>query len=406
MEKKLPDFFEQLLGLVEPWYISKVEHKDLEVHIHIDFKRGSKFLYQGELCGVHDTLMREWRHMNLFQYKTYLHAYVPRIRTPGGVKQVQVPWAREGSGFTLLFEALALLMSQITSVAQISQLYALSENILWRIVEHYIEKEVAFQDFSKESIKTLSIDEVARRKGHVYLTSFMDLERAKVVHVADGKGKASVFSFKQRYEEKEGTPGNIKTVVMDLSPAFIPAVEEAFPKATIVFDKFHVIKILNDTLDHIRRREHKENAAWFNKIRYLLLKDPKKLKKKQRTRLDDFLTQASLDTVKAYNLIQMFKKGYAYQRPSWAGRFFHQWIKLCQQSKVPEMLKVAQTILVHIKGIMAYFTYRVTNSVMEGNNSKLRTITKRSYGFKTLRYLRLMIFLVFGKLKFDVPKLI
>lgn len=405
MIDRLPVFFLQVLGLVEPWYISDVEVRGLEIHIRVDFKRGAKFPYKGELCRVHDTVIREWRHMNLFQHKTYLHARVPRIYTPEGVKQVQVPWAREGSGFTLFFEALLLSLAQLTSVAQVHQLCDVSDNRIWRVLEHYIEKEVKFQDFSEEPVTTLSIDEVARKKGHVYLTSFMDLERAKVVHVSDGKGKESIFSFKERYEEKEGKVDDIETVVMDLSPAFISAIEEAFPKATIVFDKFHVVKLLNDVLDSIRRREHKENIPRFNKIRYLLLKDPKKLKKSQRERLDEFLTQANLDTVKAYNLIQMFKRGYEYQKPSWAGKFFHHWIKLCQQSKIPEMLKGAQAILTHLKGIMAYFTYRVTNAVMEGNNSKLRTITKRSYGFKTLRYLRLMIFLVFGKLRFDVPRL-
>jgi len=405
MIDRLPVFFLQVLGLVEPWYISDVEVRGLEIHIRVDFKRGAKFPYKGELCRVHDTVIREWRHMNLFQYKTYLHARVPRIYTPEGVKQVQVPWAREGSGFTLFFEALLLSLAQLTSVAQVHQLCDVSDNRIWRVLEHYIEKEVKFQDFSEEPVTTLSIDEVARKKGHVYLTSFMDLERAKVVHVSDGKGKESIFSFKERYEEKEGKVDDIETVVMDLSPAFISAIEEAFPKATIVFDKFHVVKLLNNVLDSIRRRERKENIPRFNKIRYLLLKDPKKLKKSQRERLDEFLTQANLDTVKAYNLIQMFKRGYEYQKPSWAGKFFHHWIKLCQQSKIPEMLKGAQAILTHLKGIMAYFTYRVTNAVMEGNNSKLRTITKRSYGFKTLRYLRLMIFLVFGKLRFDVPRL-
>jgi len=152
-----------------------------------------------------------------------------------------------------------------------------------------------------------------------------------------------------------------------------------------VFDKFHVVKLLNDVLDNIRRREQRENVPSFNKIRYHLLKDPKKLKNNQRERLDDFLTRASLDTVEssdtpnfAYTLIRMFKKGYDYQRPSWVGRFFHQWIKLCQRSKVPEMLKTAQAILTHLKGIMAYFTYRVTNAYL----------------------------FVFGKLKFDVPKLL
>jgi transposase len=217
--------------------------------------------------------------MNLFQYKTYLHAYVPRIHTLDGVKQVQVPLAREESGFTLLFEAFILSMAQVTSVAQVHQLYGESENRLWRLLEHYIEKEVDFQDFSQEPVNTLSIDEVARRKGHVYLTSFMDLERAKVIHVSDGKGKESILSFKKRYEEKEGIADDIETVVMDLSPVFITAAAEAFPKATIVFDKFHVVKLLNDVLDSIRRREHRENIPRFNKIRYLLLKDSKKLKK-------------------------------------------------------------------------------------------------------------------------------
>ncbi len=102
--------------------------------------------------------------MNLFQYKTYLHARVPGIYTPDGVKQVQVPWAREGSGFTLFFEALLLSLAQVTSVAQIHQLYDVSENRIWRVLEHYIEKEVDFQDFSEEPVTTLSIDEVAHKK--------------------------------------------------------------------------------------------------------------------------------------------------------------------------------------------------------------------------------------------------
>ena len=105
MEKELQVFFEKLLGLEEPWVISEVEQKEQVVHIRIDFKRGAKFNYKGEPCSAHDTVIREWRHMNLLQYKTYLRTRIPRISTPDSVKQVQVPWARAGGGFTLLFEA-------------------------------------------------------------------------------------------------------------------------------------------------------------------------------------------------------------------------------------------------------------------------------------------------------------
>jgi len=129
---------------------------------------------------------------------------------PYGIKQVQVPWAREESGFTLLFEALMLSMAQVTSVTEIHQLYSESENRLWRLLEHTIEKEVGFQVFSQERAITLAIDGGARRKGRVYLTNFMDLERAKVIHVSDGKGKESILSFKERYEEKEGIADDIR----------------------------------------------------------------------------------------------------------------------------------------------------------------------------------------------------
>jgi len=149
MEKELQIFFEKLLGLVEPWVIREVEQKEQVVHIYIDFKRGAKFPYKDEPCKVHDTVIREWRHMNLLQYKTNLRARIPRISTPDGVKQVQVPWAREGSGFTLLFEESVLSLAQTNSVAHIHRLYGESNNRLWRVIERYKGKEVGFQDLSQ-----------------------------------------------------------------------------------------------------------------------------------------------------------------------------------------------------------------------------------------------------------------
>ena len=118
MKTQLPQFFAQLLGLVEPWYISRIEQQELEVHIHVDFTRGAKFPYKETFCPVHDTNIRQWRHMNLFQYRTYIHARVPRIQAPDGIQPVAVPCAREGSGFTLLFEAMALQLAQMADTGR------------------------------------------------------------------------------------------------------------------------------------------------------------------------------------------------------------------------------------------------------------------------------------------------
>jgi len=105
--------------------------------------------------------------------------------------------------------------------------------------------------------------------------------------------------------EKGGKANDIQTVVMDMSPAFISGVQKEFPKARIVFDKFHVMKVLNEQLDSIRRREQKGFSGFFNKTRYLFLKAGKNLTPKQKARLEELLTDESKDTVKAYNLIQV-----------------------------------------------------------------------------------------------------
>jgi len=217
-----------------------------------------------------------------------------------------------------------------------------------------------------EPLEPLCKDEVARSKGHRYVTNFLDFQRAKVVFVAPGRGKHTAQAFKNRYIEKAGNPELIKTVVMDMSQSFIAGVQQAFPKATIVFDKFHTVQLLNQALEKFHRREQKQHAPLFNKMRFALLKDLKKLRKSQKQKLEQFLSQGNLDTPKAYSLVQLFKEGYQFQRPSWAGKFFLHWVHLCTLSKIPELLKLAQTIRDHLRGIVAFFRHRFTNARLEG----------------------------------------
>ena len=181
---KLPVFFEQIMGIREPWYIKEINVEGMEVNIQIDFKKGSKFEYLGEYCSVHDTIERQWRHLNLFQYKAYIRARVPRIKTKDGVKTIEVPWANPGSGFTMLFEVFVLQMAMSMSIGEVAKIMDETENRIWRIAKHYTDKELDAQDFSKEPIRTLAMDEVARRKGHDYITNFVDVDTRKVVFVA------------------------------------------------------------------------------------------------------------------------------------------------------------------------------------------------------------------------------
>jgi len=290
----------------------------------------------------------------LFKTQTYSqlkyeYSQLKHEKTPeDGVKTVKVPWAREGSGFTLLFEIFVLQMANSMSIKEVGKILKEKENRLWRIVKHYIDQEVKSQDYSEEPITSLAMDEVSRKKGHVYITNFVN--------------------------------------------------------ADIVFDKFHVMKILNEMLDNVRKREQKTFSTFFNKTRYLFLKLKKKLSQKQKKKLDRLLEDESKDTIKAYNLIELFKELFEYKKPSAAGRFLMQWIKLCKASKIPEMISAAGTIYRHIRGILQHIRTKKINAILEGLNSKLRVITKRAFGFKSFEYLRIMVFLTLGKLEFSVLK--
>ncbi|WP_047267397.1 ISL3 family transposase [Marinitoga sp. 1197] len=401
MMNELPRFFEKILNINEPWRIEKIEQDGNKVNIYVNFKRGAKFEINGKRYGAYDTVKKTWRHLNLFQYETYIHARVPRIKTEDGIKIIEVPWSRPNSGFTLLFEAFVLEMYQHMTVAEISKKYKVTENRIWRILEHHVMKELKKQDFSKEPIKILSVDEIARKKNHVYVTNFVDVERGKVVFIAKGKDAKTFKKFKTKYIEKKGKVSDIKTICMDMSVAFKSGAKEHFPKAKLVFDKFHIIKLLNEQLNKIRKRESKDYKDLLNKTKYIFLKNPKNLTNKQNEKLEQLMEYKYLDTVKAYSLILELKKIFDYKKPAYASKFFKKWYDKTLKSNIPEMKKAAKSLYKHIKGILMHLKTGLTNAKIEGMNSKLRTFTKRAYGFKSFKYLSITIFLALGKLSFS-----
>jgi transposase len=176
--------FQLALGLTPPWEVERLDF-DPDRHrldIHIGFPRGARFLCpDGEVdsCPVHDTAEKEWRHLNFFQHEAYLHARVPRIRcSQHGVRQVAVPWARDGSGFTLLFEALAMLLMRKMPVKAAARLVAEQDTRLWRLLMHYVEVGREREDFSQ--VSQVGVDETSHRRGHDYVSVFVDLDRSKV----------------------------------------------------------------------------------------------------------------------------------------------------------------------------------------------------------------------------------
>jgi transposase len=150
------DLFQLALGLVPPWMVADAnfdaEKKRLDIDIEIDFKTGGRFPCPdcGKTdCPVHDTVKKSWRHLNFFQHEAYLHARVARIDCPDcGVRLINVPWARPGSGFTLLFEAFVTTLIKGMPVAAAARLVGEHDTRLWRVIQHYVETAVARMDLA------------------------------------------------------------------------------------------------------------------------------------------------------------------------------------------------------------------------------------------------------------------
>jgi len=248
------------LGLTPPWFIEKVsfEPEQKRLDLFLDFKRGSKFPCPEcgcrEGCPVHGTTEKTWRHLDFFQHQAFLTARVPRIECPThGVRLTNVPWARPGSGFTLHFEAMALLMCQQMPVGGVAKVMQAKPNTLWRLLSHYVVKAVEDADYS--DVRDVGTDECAERKGHNYITTVCDLDHSRVVFVAEGRRKDTVRKF-GTFLDRRGIPmEQIRKFCADMWEPYRLGITEEFPGTPLTFDRYHVVKLFNRAIDLVRWKE-------------------------------------------------------------------------------------------------------------------------------------------------------
>ncbi|WP_460541410.1 helix-turn-helix domain-containing protein, partial [Halomonas garicola] len=216
----------------------KDQHLDTSVSPHrldlyVEAERGSLYPCPecGEACPAHDFADKTWRHLNFFQHHCYLHARVPRTKCPEhGVKRIEVPWARPGSDFTLLFEQAAMSLVKEMPVLAVSRQLEISDKRLWRIVHHYVGRMLGQLDLS--NVATVGVDETASRRGQRYVTVFLDMQRKQepVIFAVPGHGKDAIKAFSAFLAAHGGDPDNVVEVVCDMSQAFLSGVAEYLPK--------------------------------------------------------------------------------------------------------------------------------------------------------------------------------
>lgn len=414
------DLFTVALQLEYPWKVSKVEFipdkddpKMMTLHITIAFERGAKFIFYNEDGSVwvdasgkpiettaHDTVERTWQHLNFFQYKTYIHAKMPKVSDgEGHCPTVKAPWARKNSGFTLLFEVWVMELAKHLPVSVVAKLVGVRDKRLWRFIKHYVNAARELEDYSK--VNSIGMDETSK-KGHNYVTVMVDLAERKVIYTTEGKDHTTVDKFVEDFKEHKGDPDNVKLVTCDMSLGFRKGVKDNFPNSNTIIDKFHVIKHANDAVDTVRKQEGKTNEL-LKGTKYLWLKNDINLTDEQAAWKSELMKASKrLKTGRAYSMRVTLQDIYeqCLSREEAEPRLK----KLCSwliRSRLQPMKELCGLIRDHWNEILNYFEYRLTNAILEGMNSIIQNVKRRARGFRNNEYFETMIYLNCSKLDID-----
>ncbi len=340
------------------------------------------------------TVPRSWSAPPIGARPVTLFADVPRIECRDCRIQpvLPVPFADPRRSYTRSFQRLVLSLRKSMTIQDVADHLQVSH---WLVRD--IEKRWLGKHFSKPRLKHLrhiAIDEISTQKGHVYLTIVLDLESGAVVFVGKGKGAKALIPFWKRLRASRA---KIQAVAMDMSAAYFQAVSENLPQAAIVFDWFHIVKLLNDKLSQLRRELQREATDNLHKqvlkgTRWLLLKRPENLdeSKREHRRLQDALKlNSSLAT--AYYLKEDLRELWEQPTKAAADRFLTSWINDAMHSGIRVLQTFATTLAGYRSGLLAWYDHPISTGPLEGTNNKIKTMKRQAYGYRDQEYFALKI---------------
>jgi transposase len=326
--------------------------------------------------------------------KTTVVLPVPRVecRACGLVRQVKVPFAEPRKSYTKSFRRYVLELSRRMTILDVAH----HLDVGWDLIKD-IQKRDLLRRYAKPKLKHLhaiAIDEISIAKGHRYLTVVMDLESGAVVFVGNGKGADALKPFWKRLRP---SGAKIAAVAMDMSAGYRQAVAAELPKAKIVFDHFHVIKLFNEKLSDLRRALYREatdvqQKAVLKGVRWLLLKNPENLdvEKDEKRRLKEAL-KLNEPLAAAYYLKDDLRRFWEQPGKRFATTFLDGWIRRAEASGIKVLQQMAKTLAAHRSGLLAYYDVMISSGPMEGTNNKIKTMKRQAYGFRDREVFKLKI---------------
>jgi transposase len=396
--------FEAALGIAEPWLVASVDfdEKAKTLTVLIDFKPGTRFGISGHEGAhpVHDTVTKTYRHLNFFEHECHLQVRTPRVKLPNGsVRLVEPDFAGRLNGFTLLFEALILMLARQMPFAAVARIVGESPHRVLAVCQKYVEMACGLADYS--DVTALAIDETSRARGHSYVTLAADAQARRVLFVTEGRDAKTIERLAQ-YLDDHGCPAqSITSASIDMSPAFIAGVTEHLPNARITFDKFHVIGHASLAVDKMRRIEQRTDKS-LKGLRWTLLKDRAKLKPAAAADLDALIAKMTVKrTARAWVYKEQLREILDRKQINVVRAMLEHWCTCVLRSKVAPMKEVAKMIRAHLEGIVAWAQTRQTNGFLEAINGLFQAAKRRARGFTRIDTIRTVIFLIAGRLDFQ-----
>ncbi len=368
--------------------VTHVEESEECMLVQID-RLGKRLLRCGvcrQRCReVHDIRRaREWRDLSLRKLPLILRYRPRRVVCPRcGVRVEEFPWAEPWARVTTTLSNAVAVLARELSWQSTAREYGLN----WKSVATIIKRAVQYglQHRARPPVHVIGIDEVSRRKGQVYVTVVYDLERRVLLWVGNDRTEEAVRPF---FTEELGKRRchTLRVVCMDMWATYANLVREHAPNAQLLFDRFHIVQHLNEAVDAVRRQlwrqlVSKQKVA-VKGTRWLLLKNPWNLTNDQKERLST-LVRWNTPLVRAWYLKEAFQLFWAYKQPKRAEEYLTKWMRSAMRSRLEPFKKFVRMLRSHLDGVLAWTKARVSNGAVEGMNNKIKSISHRSFGFRT-----------------------
>jgi transposase len=398
-------FYQELLGLPQPWRVEKVvlakETGRVDVWLaHVEGVRWN-CPYCGESRSVYDhTAERVWRHLDTCEYRTFLHARLPRVNcAKHGVVQVRAPWAEDDGRTTVAMECHCIDVLLECGVSGAVRLTGLGWDALWQVIERAVARG---RDRKAHRLpRYLGVDEKSFAKGHQYETLVCNLRRGTVEYVGEDRKEASLRVYFAGFSK--AARARVIAVAMDMWAPYIAAVRNEVPDGDekIVFDRFHVMGHVSKAVDAVRRQEHKELSrqgdGTLKGTRYLWLWSEENIPEWRRPEFDA-LRRKDLKVARAWAIKENLRQLWGCGSEEEAASFFARWCGWALRSRLAPVVKAARTLKRHVGGILRSLRHRITNACVEGLNSKIETIKKMACGFRNREHYETAIYFHCGGL--------